>query len=418
MVEDSCMKLRHLSVAAMLAVTASAVVAPASASTEQQHHRRAGTPYTFVSMPDFLNADIGDVSGRPGWEPRFGNGINDAYRTALDVVLSDVAAEHADDFLMAGDMVEGHWGRDDQGTKIFGPTSSGPERTNALRAAADTYYPQMKRLFARYGLDPHAAVGDHDIGDNPWQPKANDPERSGWYSWKRDQMHVFKNKWASYFTDDGTRYASHPPAGTPADETAYSVQLAPEVLLVTVDEFRRTSDNVVFELDGPQMTWLRGVLSRARANGIGWVIVQGHNPVLGPVRSRHSSDGQYVDGSSSEFWRVLDEFNVDLYLAGEVHDTTMRTRDDIVQISHGGLFVHGESMYLTASVSDGQMTIAAKEWKATQEPIDPPLWSTDTRKQLNKNPIYEPGPVTVGTAQLGRAGQIYYRTGALAPYNP
>ena len=81
-------------------------------------------PYTFVSMPDFLNADIGETRASSRCEPGDPNSINDSYGLALDVVLNEVQAEAPSSVLVAGDLVEGHWGVDVENTGIFGPTGT------------------------------------------------------------------------------------------------------------------------------------------------------------------------------------------------------------------------------------------------------------------------------------------------------
>ena len=55
-------------------------------------------------------------------------------------------------------------------------------------------------------------------------------------------------------------------------------------------------------------------------------------------------------GDDSEFWRLLDRHDVDLYLAGEMHDMTTLTQDGVVQVVHGALATWGEANYLVGRV--------------------------------------------------------------------
>ena len=58
--------------------------------------------------------------------------------------------------------------------------------------------------------------------------------------------------------------------------------------------------------------------------------MQGHVPILEPVRSRGSSGLHYPGGARSRLWRLFERYGVDIYLCGEVHDTTATTQDGIL----------------------------------------------------------------------------------------
>lgn len=66
--------------------------------------------FTFVSMPDFINTDIGSTRVRAGkgWDPGDPTSINKSWREALDVILDEVQAEKPAAVLVAGDLVDGH----------------------------------------------------------------------------------------------------------------------------------------------------------------------------------------------------------------------------------------------------------------------------------------------------------------------
>ena len=64
---------------------------------------------------------------------------------------------------------------------------------------------------------------------------------------------------------------------------------------MTLDEFERTRTDVRRRPDRRQLAWLDRVLTQAQDRGTDWIVVQGHLPVLGPVRSRGSSD-LFVEG--------------------------------------------------------------------------------------------------------------------------
>src|SRR4051812_2425539 len=58
--------------------------APVSAAAEEE------TPFTIVSAPDFLNADIGDVRESPLWRDGDPNSINDSITAGLTTVFGEI----------------------------------------------------------------------------------------------------------------------------------------------------------------------------------------------------------------------------------------------------------------------------------------------------------------------------------------
>jgi len=91
--------------------------------------------------------DIGDTRLRAGsgWDAGDPVSTNDVYERAIDVILDEVEAEHPDSVLVAGDLVEGRWGRDVDGTGIFGPVRTLTEKRRAVLNAAG---PLLRRVAA------------------------------------------------------------------------------------------------------------------------------------------------------------------------------------------------------------------------------------------------------------------------------
>jgi len=396
--------LRWSAVAAALALPAALALGgpPASAGP-------AEPSYTLVSHPDFLNADIGDATLSPLWQPGDPNSINDSYRAGLDTVLGAIDGEHPDSLLVAGDLVEGHWGQDVDRTGIFGPVDTDEQKREAITRAGDLYYSQWWQRLAARGIKTHAAVGDHDIGDNPWKGSAS-------ADFKRSALPTYAAVWSKYATTRNgvPRYASHPRSGVHTT-TAYSTRLAPDILLVTVDVFQPTATDVRPTVTGAQLSWLDRVLSRADTEHVGWVIVQGHVPVLWPVRSRSSSRLHMDGGAGSAFWRVLVKHKVDLYLCGEVHDTTAVERDGVMQVCHGGLFVKGQSSYMVGSFTPTQAHLTVKDVVSGPAQQQPPLWAT-TLKRPPAAVNYLGGTRVMGEMTLTSSNQVLRRTGKLAPW--
>jgi hypothetical protein len=386
----------------MVAVLAGAIVAAlaslgiATATNAQEPPPATEPLITLVSIPDFINADVSDVrgiqgSGYLGWDPGDPNSINAYYRDTLNVILDQVAAETPDAVLVAGDEVNGHWGIDYDQTGIFGPVDTYEQKLQALRNAGALYYQQWKERFALRGLTVYPAVGDHEVGDNPWP--------SGWF--KTRAFGTFKNTWAHHFTDNGTKYALRP-VGTPYVGTAYAVKLTPDTLLITVDVFAKYDGEVHTHLTSDQLSWVESTISNAKASGVKNVIVQGHVSVLGPVNNQYSSNLLYEGGSSSAFWQTLKRHNVDLYLAGEAHDMTVYNDGTLVQVTHGGYVPRGISNYLVLKVYADRIELELKQFSGRTLDDTRRLWQT-----ANKRPpwsqVIDPGPQSVGTMTIDKS---------------
>jgi hypothetical protein len=370
--------------------------------------------YTFVSAPDLLNADIGDIRSLPTWREGMPNSDNKTDEDSLSRLYSEMASWKPDAVFVAGDEVRGHWDQDGAGLQIFGPVDTDAEKLAAIRRAGDFYYPAWKDRFPANGIPfdtVYPALGDHEIGDNPW------PEGSAALA----GVPTFKEVWADHFTtvDGGpNRFELHP-TGTAVDDTAYATYLTPDLLLVSLDTFQWTPDQLRVTVGDAQVEWLRQVLDAAPADTK--VLVQGHVPVLTPVRTRGSSALHLEYGGSSALWQVLKEHGVSLYLNGEVHDfTAIQLQDgETVQVSHGGLFAHGSTGYVVGRVyAGGQITLEAREMvdQASGPDLAPRLWQTRNNLQW-KVKLPEESQV-VGSMVLDDDNHIVSRAGVFAPYEP
>jgi 3',5'-cyclic AMP phosphodiesterase CpdA len=369
--------------------------------------------YVFAAAPDFINQDVGDVRSEPGWDPGDPNSWSGRLWHATNLFLNEIATARPDSVLVPGDLVEGHWGRDKLDTGIFGPVTTPAEQRRALVRAAELYYGAYADRFASRGLTLHAALGDHDIGDNPWDD--SDPDTTA----KRRMVPLFKREFARHFTqrpDGSPRYPDRP-VGTPYADTAYATRLTPDLLLVSLDEFRRTADDVEFEVVGGQLRWLRGVLADARRDHVRWVVVQGHNPILTPVRTRSSSGGSMAGGPDTALWRTMVHGGVDLYLAGEVHNTTMRQADGITQITTGGLMYTGDATYMLARVYRDRMTFEVHEFDGRQDPEHSELWQTTGYRTRGETRYPDVPSGIAGSMTLTVDGRAVNQVGKLQAYD-
>lgn len=398
-----------------IAAAITVVVALAFAGTTSVPARASDdTPlYTFVSMPDFLNRDIGDVRGMPGWDYGDPNSINKSYRRAIDVVLDEVEAELPASVFVAGDLVEGHWGRDVENTGIFGPVGTFRQRRRAVIRAGNLYYSEWQERYDERGLEVYPAVGDHEIGDNPWPVDG----------FKRRVFRTFKNTWARHFTDG--RFSQRP-VDTPWERTAYAVYLTPEVLLVTVDVFTRVPYNgdpktqgVIADVREGQLAWLDRLLEDTDAKH---VFVQGHTPVIGPVRMTGSSGLMHAGGADSPFWQTLRRHDDRLlnitYLAGEVHNFTAHASIDggVMQIAHGNPITAGSFNYVVGSVYPDRLEFQVRRITRTSVDKSAKLWAT-TWKRPWIGLTFARGAATTGTAVINDDGTRTL-TGEFLPYIP
>ena len=354
---------------------------------------------TLVSIPDFINADVGDVSGirRPGylgWDRGDPNSINPYYRKTLKVILDQIASENPDAVLVAGDLVNGRWGWDSDRTGIFGPVDTYEQQLQAVRNAADLYYPQWKARFATRNLKVYPAVGDHEIGD---YPAPNETVAR----FNTRAFHTFKEVWARHFTNGGTKYPMRP-VGTQQEATAYAVYLNPDTLLVSVDTFAKKNGTVTPHAGIPQAAWVDRVIGQAKSRGVKHVIVQGHVSVMAPVRHQHSSNITYAHGTSSNFWQALKRHKADLYLAGEAHDMTVHTDGTLVQVTHGGYVPRGISNYLVLKVYEDSIELELKRFSGRTLDDTRSLWQVDYRRPPWSQ-VINPGPRSAGTMTIDKS---------------
>jgi 3',5'-cyclic AMP phosphodiesterase CpdA len=410
------------------------VAAIAGGSSPRAFAAVGGTPsserepvFTFVSMPDFLNGDVADLSVLPSWD-RGPNSVNDSWRLAMDRCLGFVSDHRPDAVFLAGDLVEGHWNIDSDDRQLFGPVRPGIDLeslamcSSAIRTAGDVHYSFAADLFSSRGLTLYPAIGDHEILDDRAGPLNQRWNPGGWTHGKPDNRYYLvpqaKQVWADHFTvPDGVPRYSRRPIGSASEWTAYAVSFADHVTLITVDMFTRRRAGVQLGVFGGQLDWLRREIRKAKRRGH-VVIVQGHIPVMTPTRWIASGRLRVPEGRSSAFYRVLDREGADLFLCGEVHDSTViqRGRHAPVQISHGCIFRLAFSFLVGRVYAGGKVRLDLFEVPITEASVEEGLWCSDANKWQRTHIEYG-DPVHRGKLVM-RDHSISKRTAKLGKYDP
>ncbi len=315
----------------------------------------ASDTWTFVSMPDFLNIDT--TFPQPGWEE------------TLDYVLNAVKAENPDFLLVLGDLVMGHWRSEEK-----------------IEKYAAIYYPDWIERMNAHGLKFYAAIGDHEIGDNPWRPR--------------------RARFVPSFKKAFRDYMKMPRNGPEHMKGTAFYFLHKNTLFVSVDVFEKgkgPQGEIVMQVMGEQLKWFEETLDAHRS--VDNIIVMGHTPVLGPVRKRSSSGLMLELGRYSLFWKSMVKHDVDLYLCGESHAITCTERDGLQQVVHGGLFGYNPKVnYLVVKVSPQKIELELKELDIVSEGQE--LWQAGRGHQLETVTIPEEirkrGYISVGQMTIDK----------------
>ncbi len=313
--------------------------------------------WTFVSVPDFLNKDT--YYPHPGFEE------------GLAFFLNAVKAENPDFVLVAGDLVNGRW------PSKLEPTKDG------IEAEAAIFYPAWKARMEAHGLKYYVAVGDHEIGDNPW-PKE-------------------KAKLVPVFEQQFRQYMQMPLNGPDHMKGLAYYFIHKNSLFIAVDVFepgKGDEGHIVAQVTGKQLKWLDKVLEKNRE--VDHIIVMGHTPILGPVNRMHSSGMMLEKSEESPLWRTLSKYKVDLYLCGEVHDVTCTEKNSVQQIAHGSLFGWNPTVnYLVGRVSGNKMELELKEIDVIPEVVDRKSLSIEFTPEAKKK-----GFRTIGTMIIDKTTNI------------
>lgn len=271
----------------------------------------ATDPVQFVSFPDFFNFDIPEP-----W-PK--------YDGAVDHFLTCVKEEKPNFVLVDGDMVGGRWWDSPQ----------------CVESNGMIYYAAWKRRLEKHGLRYYTAIGDHELGDDPWpkEKRALIPHFEAVYkqNFQMPQNGPKNKKGLAYYVREG------------------------DLLVITVETFEVVNDSMRIQVAGEQLAWLNKTL--ADHQDAVFKIVQGHVGLWGQLNSRSSSRLMMENEKQSAFYKTLIAHGVDAYLAGEFHDVTVLASEGLWQIVHGsswGRAVVNTQDYLVGKVEKNQLHLTLK----------------------------------------------------------
>ncbi len=211
------------------------------------------------------------------------------------------------------------------------------------------------------------------------------------------------------------RYLDPPRNGPEGMEgLAYYVKHG-NALIVTVNTFTRINGKMHSTVFNKQLAWFKNVLKKYGPE-VDFIVVQGHAPVFGDLKSSSSSKIMVENGTDSQFWKVMKNHGVDLYLCGEFHALNVDRKDGIWQIVHGtswGRIGHKQT-YLVGNVSSNRMKLRIKKFplKVTGDH----MWNLHKSRGPRENvaipkSVRKNGPETVGTVTIRADGGKKTETG-------
>ncbi len=290
--------------------------------------------WRFINIPDYHNAE-GFAKDTPEREQRITEQTEE-----FKIMKERYGGEL---IIMPGDCNSGHWYRG----KFLKPFKSNPVYADytteqVIIEASRLCYQGLWDIVHKGGYDNFLmAVGDHELGDNPWKKGSEVVKHIATFRQGFANTFTLNKNGESRFTEK-IGDALPRPIGTKYEHTSNAVQYK-NVLFVTIDMFRYDAKNenlgnqgvINGDISGKHLEWFESVLSEAQhISSIKHIVVQSHLPIIYPVR-KYASSGMMVDKNESEkILNLLRKYNVDLYLAGEVHMNTV-TKDaesDLIQL--------------------------------------------------------------------------------------
>ena len=264
----------------------------------------------FTSVPDIFNWNISNP--QHGWED------------TLDWFFDRLQKEGPDFTLNAGDIMDARWW----------------ENEAQVKRKTEEYWTGFKKRFDDRNMTIYVAPGDHEYGDDGGLKIG----------------HI-----ARAFGKQFTRLLDMPKNG-PANHMGRTFSVRRDNLLViTLDTFEDQGERFGYTVGKEQLAWLEKTF-QANADAE-FIVVQGHLPIIGPVRSKNSSASMLDGGADSGLWKLMVKHKVNVYLCGEHHRITVKQRDGIWQIVHGALWgTQTDLNYLRGAVRSKELALELVEF--------------------------------------------------------
>jgi hypothetical protein len=147
------------------------------------------------------------------------------------------------------------------------------------------------------------------------------------------------------------------------------------------------------------------------------VVVQGHMPMMWPTRHYNTGRLRLPEGRSSTLYRTLDREGVDVFLCGEVHDSTalQHGRRGPLQISHGSIFRYAFPFLIGRLHEDGRLVLDLYETLVRKASNESALWSSDATRRQRTYLLY--GDPTHRGRIVQRHGVVHKATDKLGAYH-
>jgi len=297
----------------ILLLLATLCVGPAFAADSPKTDETQG--FAFTSCPDIFNWNIGYP--QPGWDD------------AMDWFLDRLKSEGPAFTLNAGDIMDARWWTD----------------AEQVRKKTEQYWTGFRKRFEDKNIRLYIAPGDHEYGDDRGLRKVK-------------LARVFGQQFAKIFDM---------PTNGPEGHKGRAYWFRKDNLaVITLDTFVDVGDRMAYTIGDEQYAWLERTLKACKEAE--FIIVQGHLPIAGPVKSKNSSASMLKDGTNSKLWKLMVKHGVDAYFAGEHHRITVMKRDGIWQVVHGALWgTQTDVNYLRGQVKRGELTLELFEFDVEYE---------------------------------------------------
>ena len=264
----------------------------------------------FTSTPDIFNWNIGNP--QKGWDE------------TIDWFFKLLKEEGADFNLNAGDIMDARWW----------------DNAAQVEKKCKEYWLGLLKRYEAHGITAYIAPGDHEYGDDGGLKKGDI---------------------ARAFGEQFTKLMGMPTNGPDNHKGRAFYVRKNNLLIITLDTFEDAGKRFAYTVGDKQLAWMEKVLVDNK--DAEFVIVQGHLPIIGPVKSKNSSASMLKGGEKSKVWQLMVKHKVDVYLCGEHHRITAKKKDGIWQLVHGALWgTQTDLNYLRGVSKPGELKLELLEF--------------------------------------------------------